>query len=249
MTFLNLTIAAQQAILNQNEQGNLWMLGLFIDTANQNLHLLLLQDSNVIASVTNPQTQDQAANLLPAIEQLLQQAHSSYAALDYIAVLSGKGSFTGIRIALTTAKLLKLLLQIPVLTCTTFELSSYVHQFPSNCMLLSSADTHKLYCSEFHAGILIHTTLATLQDLPPQSPVVYLEALAATQHSELLQQYPQAIVISSQITDQQLANYLHTQFNKHDSAFWLQQYIEPLYIREPDINCKYLPQQEPAHVS
>ncbi len=57
---------------------------------------------------------DQAAKLVPIIEDVLKEAGISFKDLGLIVTTKGPGSFTGLRIGMTTAKTLGLSLNIPV---------------------------------------------------------------------------------------------------------------------------------------
>jgi tRNA threonylcarbamoyladenosine biosynthesis protein TsaB len=63
----------------------------------------------------------QAEALLPMIEAVLREADLPLAALDLIAVTLGPGGFTGLRVALATARGLALASGVPVAGVTCFE--------------------------------------------------------------------------------------------------------------------------------
>jgi tRNA threonylcarbamoyladenosine biosynthesis protein TsaB len=87
---------------------------LAIDTAAPRLQLALLMDQRVDALVEE-MPQGQAERIFPAIAELLARNGVSYAALGRIAVTTGPGSFTGLRIGLSAARGLGLALEIPVI--------------------------------------------------------------------------------------------------------------------------------------
>lgn len=67
----------------------------------------------------------QAEFLVPMIEKVMQQAEISYQDIDRIAVTVGPGSFTGVRIGLSTAKALALTLDRPLLGFNTLDVIAY----------------------------------------------------------------------------------------------------------------------------
>lgn len=87
---------------------------LAIDTAAPRLQLALLMDQRVDTLVED-MPQGQAERIFPAIEELLARNGVTYAALGRIAVTTGPGSFTGLRIGLSAARGLGLALEIPVI--------------------------------------------------------------------------------------------------------------------------------------
>ncbi|MGB3830421.1 MAG: tRNA (adenosine(37)-N6)-threonylcarbamoyltransferase complex dimerization subunit type 1 TsaB [Mesorhizobium sp.] len=62
-----------------------------------------------------------AEHLMGVIAQALQQAGKDYAGLDAVAVSTGPGSFTGVRVAVATARGLALALKVPAIGVTTLQ--------------------------------------------------------------------------------------------------------------------------------
>ena len=96
---------------------------LAIDTAGPRLQLALLRGESVETLVEDMPT-GQAERIFPAIAELLGRHATAYAGLTRIAVTTGPGSFTGLRIGLSAARGLGLALRIPVVGVPTlFALS------------------------------------------------------------------------------------------------------------------------------
>lgn len=87
---------------------------LAIDTAAPRLQLALLIGESADTLVEG-MAQGQAERILPAVGELLARNGLAYADLRRIAVTTGPGSFTGLRIGLSAARGLGLALEIPVL--------------------------------------------------------------------------------------------------------------------------------------
>lgn len=62
-----------------------------------------------------------AEYLMPTIEQILEQSNLKYKDIAFVGVTNGPGAFTGMRIGITTAKILGLSLGIPVVSVSTFD--------------------------------------------------------------------------------------------------------------------------------
>jgi tRNA threonylcarbamoyladenosine biosynthesis protein TsaB len=75
-----------------------------VDTATWRASVGLVVDRTVVAEQSLLTTGNHAASLLPLIDDVLRQAACPVDALDALAVSSGPGSFTGLRIALSVAK-------------------------------------------------------------------------------------------------------------------------------------------------
>lgn len=82
------------------------MLVLAIDTSNRALTVALASDQQLLGEITLNIKQTHSEGLMPAITYLFQAAKLKPAAIDRVAVAQGPGSYTGIRIAVTTAKTL-----------------------------------------------------------------------------------------------------------------------------------------------
>jgi tRNA threonylcarbamoyladenosine biosynthesis protein TsaB len=87
---------------------------LAIDTAAPRLQLALLVGDRVDTLVED-MAQGQAERIFPAIDELLARNALTYKDLTRIAVSTGPGSFTGLRIGLSAARGLGLALNLPVI--------------------------------------------------------------------------------------------------------------------------------------
>ena len=94
------------------------MILLAVDTAGPRLQLALLRDDGV-DTLVEPMAQGQAERIFPAIDELLARNATTYADLTRLAVTTGPGSFTGLRIGLSAARGLGLALGIPVVGVPT----------------------------------------------------------------------------------------------------------------------------------
>ncbi|KRM00224.1 tRNA (adenosine(37)-N6)-threonylcarbamoyltransferase complex dimerization subunit type 1 TsaB [Liquorilactobacillus satsumensis] len=79
---------------------------LAIDTSNQPLSLALLEDERLLATMTTNHSKNHSVALMPQIAALLKSVALEPTEIDRIAVAQGPGSYTGLRIGVTTAKTL-----------------------------------------------------------------------------------------------------------------------------------------------
>lgn len=79
---------------------------LALDTSNQTLSVAVMSDDQVLATTTVTTTKKHGAHLLPIIQNLMQTAKLKPAELNRVVVADGPGSYTGLRIGVTTAKTL-----------------------------------------------------------------------------------------------------------------------------------------------
>ncbi|MBV7389946.1 MULTISPECIES: tRNA (adenosine(37)-N6)-threonylcarbamoyltransferase complex dimerization subunit type 1 TsaB [Enterococcus] len=85
---------------------------LAMDTSNQALTVAVVVDDQVIANFQLNKKTNHSLTLMPAIEAVMKASDLVPADLDRIVVAKGPGSYTGIRIAVTTAKTLAKTLDI-----------------------------------------------------------------------------------------------------------------------------------------
>lgn len=102
---------------------------LTIDTSTHTLGVSLLIDGEVAGEVVTTMNKDHSTRLMPAIVSLMEQLGVGPNDLSKIVVAQGPGSYTGVRIGVTTAKSLAWALNIPVVTVSSLQLLSYNGQF------------------------------------------------------------------------------------------------------------------------
>src|ERR1700761_8529766 len=97
------------------------MLILAIDTALDACAAGVLdtRSSKLIARETQPMKRGHAEALMPLISRVMAEAGVAFTALDRIAVTTGPGSFTGLRVGLSAARGIALAANKPVVGLTT----------------------------------------------------------------------------------------------------------------------------------
>ncbi len=96
-----------------------------IDTATEYASLALSSGDIILSSNKNEEIRDHASWLHSAIHQLMATAGRSLSQLQAIAVTSGPGSYTGLRVGMATAKGLCYVLSIPLITESTLKVMAY----------------------------------------------------------------------------------------------------------------------------
>jgi tRNA threonylcarbamoyladenosine biosynthesis protein TsaB len=95
---------------------------LAVNTANSMLSVALTIDGLAAYEFSTPETRDQGNLLLNHATQALQAAGIGYGGLDLLAVVTGPGSFTGIRIGIAAMRGMALAAKLPLVGVTSFEL-------------------------------------------------------------------------------------------------------------------------------
>lgn len=102
---------------------------LAIDTSNHVLGVAVMKNEQVIGEIVTNLTKNHSTRLMPAINTLMKEIDMKPEDLDQIAVAKGPGSYTGVRIGLTTAKTLAWALNIPIVGVSSLEVLAYQGRF------------------------------------------------------------------------------------------------------------------------
>ena len=116
------------------------MIVLGIDTTPLSCSVALLQHNTVLAEATLNIKKTHSERLMPLLDNLLTESGVEREALEAIAVAAGPGSFTGLRIGISTARALSQGLGIPAVPVCTLEALAEVVPSPGAliCPLLDA---------------------------------------------------------------------------------------------------------------
>ncbi len=95
---------------------------LHIDTATEHASVCLSNNEQVIALQESADQKNHASFIQPAIQQILVTTGYTLQQLDAIAVSNGPGSYTGLRVGLSTAKGLCYVINKPLILINTLEI-------------------------------------------------------------------------------------------------------------------------------
>ena len=98
------------------------MICLAVNTANMLLSLALTDGDKVLQRFESTETRDQGNLLLRHIKEALDKEKLKFEGLNLFAVVTGPGSFTGIRIGLATMRALSMAAKVPVIGISSFEM-------------------------------------------------------------------------------------------------------------------------------
>jgi len=94
---------------------------LAIDTSLDACSVALVRGAETLAAISEPMQRGQAERLAPMAREAMEAAGVKFSALDRIAVTTGPGSFTGVRVGLSFARALALALGKPCIGVSTLE--------------------------------------------------------------------------------------------------------------------------------
>ena len=101
------------------------MLVLAIDTATPRVSVALGRDGAVLGEVSLTGGRRHAEQLAPAIQYLCREVDVAFGQLAFVAVGLGPGLFTGLRVGVTTARVMAQTLRIPVVGVPSLDLIAY----------------------------------------------------------------------------------------------------------------------------
>lgn len=102
---------------------------LYIDTSSSYLYAGIVDDGSLVVSVKENYGQELSCVALPKIAEMFSNSNLEPNDIEKIIVVDGPGSFTGIRVGLTIAKVYAWSLKIPITTITSLEAMSASHNY------------------------------------------------------------------------------------------------------------------------
>lgn len=101
------------------------MLGLAIDTATPRVSVAVGRDGEVLGETSLAGGRRHAEQLAPAIRYLCREVGVGFGQLAFLAVGLGPGLFTGLRVGITTARIMAQTLRVPMVGVPTLDLIAY----------------------------------------------------------------------------------------------------------------------------
>ena len=129
---------------------------LAVDTCGKNLTIVLSYNEKIYNYYDKDCGLRHSVSLMPTIEKLVKEANCDFKNLDFIACVVGAGSFTGIRIGVSTVKALAFSYSLPVLKLTSFDVLAYNEKelYKENVLALIDAGHGGYYAQTFNKGVL-----------------------------------------------------------------------------------------------
>ncbi len=98
---------------------------LVFDTTAARCAAALVQSKTTLHQKTEDMKRGQAERLVPMLEEILSETDRTWKDLNALAVRTGPGNFTGIRLSVATARGLAMSLNIPAIGVSSFEAASH----------------------------------------------------------------------------------------------------------------------------
>ena len=157
---------------------------LSLETSTDICSVSLHDNQTLLAEAVIREPQAHASMLAPLIEKIVSKANIFMSQIEAVAIASGPGSYTGLRIGTSTAKGLCLALDVPLIAVGTLELLAYQGSRVNhlNALLCPMIDARRMevYCLVSNAMLeIVRPVSATIVDngsfeeLLEQSPVLF----------------------------------------------------------------------------
>lgn len=124
------------------------MITLCMDTSHTWLVIGLIKDDQVIGKVQEKCWKKQSEELFPRLTALMNDCHLQPEDIDQIVISKGPGSYTGVRIAMTVAKVFCAMADKPIYTVSTLLL----YAGKKNCRVVTDARGKRVYTCLFYDG-------------------------------------------------------------------------------------------------
>ncbi len=187
---------------------------LAIDTALGGCSVALWQNGAVVDLLQHDVTGQQSKMLVPMMEEILAKAGITYNDCTALACTIGPGSFTGIRIALTTARALSLVTTKPLIGVSTLEVIAHSSGIRGDVLAIIDAHREQFYVQRFRM----------IDEITPLSDALLVEEkmIPVLGHgAKKIQTIPNAGDVAALANEKWLSG--EREFP-----------IDPIYIREPD---------------
>ena len=125
---------------------------LCMDSAHKHLVIVLIEDGKIISACEKECWKRQSETLFPELINCFEEAKWSVDDIDEVVISDGPGSYTGVRIAMSIAKLLCTTKNIPLSCVSTLQLYAGLNE---NCYSLLDARSKRAYFAHYHSGKLI----------------------------------------------------------------------------------------------
>ena len=121
------------------------MISLLLDTSNQALSVAVNRDGKMIAEINTNYKKTHSETLVDNIQKVLSIADIKKNHIDRIIVAKGPGSYTGVRIGITVAKMLAKQLNIPIYSVSSLFVLAVSNHITGNAVPLIDARRGHVY--------------------------------------------------------------------------------------------------------
>jgi tRNA threonylcarbamoyladenosine biosynthesis protein TsaB len=130
---------------------------LALDTSHSYLTIALIEDDQLISSIQKLAFKKQSETIMVEIDRMFKEANWKPNDLQALVLTDGPGSYTGLRISMTVAKVLGLIQGIQLYTISSLQLLAGIHP---NVYAVMDARAKRVYLGHYKNGNLVDEDLA-----------------------------------------------------------------------------------------
>lgn len=134
---------------------------LCMDSAHRYLVLALYEDDQLLQSVEYQAWKRQSETLFVELNRLMDLAHWTPDDIDQVVITDGPGSYTGVRIAMSVAKVFCTRKKKPLYTISTMQLYAGMCE---HAFVMLDARSSRAYCGVVEQGRLVEESILTLEE-------------------------------------------------------------------------------------
>ena len=120
------------------------MITLFIDTSSTDVSIALVKDNNILSHITKTIPNQHSIYTTSYIDTVLKDSNLEPSDIDKIMVVNGPGSFTGVRIGVTIAKVFAYILNIDIVCLSSLKIRA-ISTSHNYCLSLINANRENYY--------------------------------------------------------------------------------------------------------
>lgn len=216
---------------------------LALDAAGSSCSVALWAGGRVVARRFSRMARGQSERLVPMIAEVMAEWGGGFAGLDAVAVTTGPGGFTGVRIGLATARGLALARRLPLIGLTSFEVAaaSTGPAERAGRLVLAALDSKRdaLFFQLFGPDLVERSAPGEcdpdgLAGALPEGPLVVTGDAAARAFAALRAAGRRDVVLAAAAGPADAA-VLAARAALRDPAAAGQQPVRPVYLRPPDV--------------
>jgi len=126
---------------------------LALDTSHRYLTIALIEDDQLIQAIQTPSLKTQSETIMVEIDRLFELANWQPKDLDALVLTDGPGSYTGLRISMTVAKVLGFTQNLQLYTISSLQLMAGI--LPE-AFAVMDARAKRVYLGHYRNGIAVH---------------------------------------------------------------------------------------------
>lgn len=120
------------------------MITLFIDTSSSDVSIALVKDNNILSSITENLPNQHSIYTTSYIDKVLKETSLEPKDIDKIMVVNGPGSFTGVRIGVTIAKVFAYILKKDIICLSSLKIRA-ISSNHNTCLSIINANRNNYY--------------------------------------------------------------------------------------------------------